>query len=163
MTMMYAYRATERGIRERNIHLIADERTTRLAAQRAAWEAEQEARQAEQARIDLIRAEASERAKAYAHELKRAGVSYRPTVAEIERRACKLFGCTKSQLHNNRRHREIIFARQFVMYWAVRLTKLSLPQIGRLMGNRDHTTVIHGRDAYPQKRVEMGRYLRPAK
>jgi chromosomal replication initiation ATPase DnaA len=161
--MMFAYRATERGIRERNIALIADERANRLAAQRAAWEAEQAARMADRERIDRIRADAVERAEAYAQELKQAGFRYRPTIAEIERRACRVFGVTRLDLRSNRRFRSIAFAKQFIMYWAVRLTPLSTPQIGRLLGGLDHTTVLHGKIVYPQKRARMGRYLRPAR
>lgn len=85
------------------------------------------------------------------------------TYREIERKACIVFGVRPSQLHGAQRSREIVFARQFVMYWAARLTKLSLPQIGRLMGGRDHTTILHGKSAYVDKRKAMGRTLRAAR
>lgn len=83
------------------------------------------------------------------------------TYREIERRALKLFRLRRTELHSNRRNRDIVFARQFVMYWTCRLTDRSLPQIGRLMGGLDHTTVHHGRKAYREKRWKMGRILRP--
>jgi chromosomal replication initiation ATPase DnaA len=149
---MFAFRATERGIRERT----AVERNEALQRQRLAYEHDL----AEKERIAKIREEAAQRAKAYAQELRQAGFRYRPTVADIERKAIRVFGVSKKDLHGNRRYREIVFARQFVMYWAVRLTPLSLPQIGRLMGDRDHTTVLHGSDSYPEKRAAMGRHLR---
>jgi chromosomal replication initiation ATPase DnaA len=107
---LYAFKATERGIQERNSAQWANERINRLAAQRAAWEAEQAARLADRERIDRIRADAVERAAAYAQELKRAGYRYRPSIAEIERRAMRVFGVTKAELRSNRRHREICFA-----------------------------------------------------
>ena len=75
----------------------------------------------------------------------------------------KLFRVTRSELNSNRRNRELVFARQFIMYWACRLTHLSLPQIGKLMGGRDHTTAMHGRNTYPVKRAKMGRTLRPVR
>lgn len=153
---MFAYRATEQGIQKRMAAIVDEERSRRLAAQRAAYEAEL----AERERIERVRAEAAQRAKAYAQELRLAGFRYRPTVADIERKAIKVFGVLKKDLHGNRRYREIVFARQFVMYWAVRLTPLSLPQIGRLMGDRDHTTVLHGSNSYPEKRAAMARNLR---
>lgn len=160
---MFSFRQTERGIRERNAAQLVLDRAQRLSAQRAAWEAEEAARQAEKDRIERIRADATERARAFAAELKLAGFRYRPTIAEIERRACRVFGVTKMELHSNRRFRSIVLAKQFVMYWAVRLTPLSLPQIGRCMGGFDHTTVLSGKRAYPEKRAKMGRYLRPTR
>lgn len=156
---VYEYRATERGIRERNASAISAQRASRLAAQRTSYDAEL----AERERIERIRADASERARAHARELKLAGFRYRPSLSEIERRACRVFGVTKSELHSNRRIREIVFARQFVMYWAVRLTLLSYPQIGKLMGGRDHTTCIAGKRAYAKKRLLMGRFLKEAR
>lgn len=85
------------------------------------------------------------------------------TFAMIEAKAIKLFGISKRELRSNRRNREIVFARQFIMYWTARLTEMSLPQIGRLMGGRDHTTVLHGKGAYVKKRASMGRSLKPAR
>lgn len=89
-------------------------------------------------------------------KLERPKTSYRL----IERRACYAFGVTPKEIKSVRRQKDICFARQFVMYWAARLTSLSYPAIGRLMGGRDHTTVLHGRKAYVAKRAAMGRYLR---
>lgn len=85
------------------------------------------------------------------------------TYADIERRVCFVFGISKAELHSERRHRRTVLARQAVYYWASALTELSTPAIGRLMGNRDHTTVLYGRNAYIEKRKAMGRYLKPAR
>lgn len=41
------------------------------------------------------------------------------------------------------RHRRIARPRQLAMYLARRLAGRSLPEIGRLFGDRDHTTVLH--------------------
>lgn len=41
---------------------------------------------------------------------------------------------------------EVSFPRQLAMYLACSLTELSTPDIGRAFGNRDHATVIHGRN-----------------
>lgn len=81
----------------------------------------------------------------------------------IEARACKLFKIRRIELYSCGRQRRFAFARHFVMYWACRQTTLSLPQIGRLMGGRDHTTVLHGKDKYVEKRRDMGRTLRRAR
>lgn len=136
---------------------LEEERSARTRAQRAAWRATQ----ALAAEKEKWRRENIERSATMAAELRSQGLQYRPTYRSIEARACRVFHVKPSEIRSNRRHRKICFARQFVMYWAVRLTKLSLPQIGRLMGGRDHTTCMHGRDVYPEKRARMGRYLRP--
>lgn len=75
-------------------------------------------------------------------------------------RVCTVFGVTVSELKSSRQGPEIAFARHAVCYWACRRTSMSLPQIGRLLGNRDHSTIHHGRNVYPQKRAKMGRALR---
>ncbi|MBZ9873100.1 hypothetical protein LB542_19825 [Mesorhizobium sp. BR1-1-9] len=104
-----------------------------------------------------------ERSQAMMAEMKARGLRYQPKYRDIEARACRLFKVRPSEIRSNRRNREIVFARQFVMYWTVRLTKLSLPAIGRLMGGRDHTTCLHGKREYPAKRAKMGRHLRAAR
>lgn len=81
----------------------------------------------------------------------------------IMARICRALDIRKEELLSNRRHREVCLARQAIMYWASRLTPMSLPEIGRRLGGRDHTTVLHGRNVYPIKRQRMGRTLRPVK
>lgn len=73
------------------------------------------------------------------------------------------FGVSRVELLGQGRNRYVVFARQFVMYWMRRRTVLSMPRIGRLMGNRDHTTIISGCKSYVLKRAQMGRYLRPVR
>lgn len=43
-----------------------------------------------------------------------------------------------------RRYRELVWARQHAFYELRSRTNLSSTQIGRMCGNRDHTTVLHG-------------------
>lgn len=78
----------------------------------------------------------------------------------IERRACRVFRVSSIDLRCQRRTRRIVMARQFVCYWANRLTTHSAAQIGRFLGGRDHTTILHGKQAYVAKRARMGRSLR---
>lgn len=94
-----------------------------------------------------------------------AGQKWKPTLVmtpfrRIEVRACRVFGVSIMELRSARRNRRVSLARQFIYYWATRLTPMSLGQIGRLIGGRDHTSVLHGRDVYPVKRAKMGRNLR---
>jgi chromosomal replication initiator protein len=44
---------------------------------------------------------------------------------------------------SRKRTRNVSFPRQIAMYLAREMTDLSLPQIGKYFGGRDHTTVIH--------------------
>ena len=82
---------------------------------------------------------------------------------QIEQRACKLFGVTVSALRSPRKPKELVFARHFISYWALRQTELSTTQIGRLLGDRDHTTIMNSRDRYRELRAKMGRNLKPAR
>lgn len=43
-----------------------------------------------------------------------------------------------------RRHKELVFARQITMYLLKKFTRLSLNEIAEYTGVADHTTVIHG-------------------
>lgn len=81
----------------------------------------------------------------------------------ITRRACKVFKVSMVELMSGRRGGNVWMARQFCYYWTMRLTSMSTPQVGRLMGGRDHTTILHGRDKYIARRREMGRTLRPVR
>lgn len=81
----------------------------------------------------------------------------------IVMRICKALRVTPLELIADRRNVEVVLARQAIFYWGCRRTRLSLPEIGRRIGGRDHTTVLHGKNVYPKKRAKMGRYLREAR
>jgi chromosomal replication initiation ATPase DnaA len=102
--------------------------------------------------------EAAERARAFREQFPDA--QFRHTYTMIEKRLCRVFNVTRAELQSTRRHREIVLVRQAIMYWTCRLTKRSLPEIGRSMGGFDHTSVLHGKRVYPVKRAKMGRTLR---
>nr|MBR4280128.1 chromosomal replication initiator protein DnaA [Clostridia bacterium] len=56
------------------------------------------------------------------------------------------YSITMDDLTSHSRRREITVPRQIAMYLTREMTNLSLPQIGTVFGNRDHTTVLHGCD-----------------
>ncbi len=69
---------------------------------------------------------------------------YTGTIATIQRVVLIEYpGVTYSDLKSTRRTAKIVRARQMAMYVARETTPKSLPEIGRLFGNRDHTTVLH--------------------
>jgi chromosomal replication initiator protein len=77
--------------------------------------------------------------------LKRVGAppSERTTVANIVEATATEFGLEKDALLARDRRPTVALARQLAMYVARELTPYSLPEIGRRIGNRNHTTVLH--------------------
>ena len=67
----------------------------------------------------------------------------RLTVDRIQRAVCDEFRVTLTDMTSKRRARIIARPRQVAMYLSKKLTKRSLPDIGRRFGGRDHTTVMH--------------------
>ena len=54
------------------------------------------------------------------------------------------FGITPLDLIGQKRSKELVFPRQIVMYLCGDMTSESLQNIGKALGGRDHTTIIHG-------------------
>lgn len=76
----------------------------------------------------------------------------------IIRIVCDYRNVTADDLKSGDRRREIVTPR-FEVYWlAHRLTPLSLPQIGRALGGRDHTTVLNGVHRVENAMSEGGTY-----
>jgi hypothetical protein len=51
---------------------------------------------------------------------------------------------TMVDLLSNRRQRRVVWPRHVAMYLARHMTTRSLPEVGRKLGGKDHTTVLHG-------------------
>jgi len=62
---------------------------------------------------------------------------------DIIERTAEYFKLTVDDLYGSSRSQAIATARQIAMYLCRELTSLSLPKIGQLFGNRDHTTVMY--------------------
>jgi chromosomal replication initiator protein len=67
----------------------------------------------------------------------------RTSVANIVEATATEFGLEKNALLARDRRPTVALARQVAMYVARELTSHSLPEIGRRIGNRNHTTVLH--------------------
>ncbi len=65
------------------------------------------------------------------------------SVEEIQQRVAELFGISRAELVGSSRAATPLRARQVAIFLTRDLTDLSLPQIGRLYGGRDHTTVLN--------------------
>ena len=67
-------------------------------------------------------------------------------------------GVAVRELYSPRRTQRVAHPRQEIMWLADKLTMCSLPQIGRHLGKRDHTTIIHGRDKIERDMAENPAY-----
>ncbi|BCN28706.1 chromosomal replication initiator protein DnaA [Anaeromicropila herbilytica] len=56
------------------------------------------------------------------------------------------FNVTQAEMLSSKKSRNIAYPRQITMYLCRKMTELSLTDIGKKLGNRDHTTVLHGID-----------------
>ena len=65
------------------------------------------------------------------------------TAAQIIAQTAAYFGVTIDELTGPSRGRHLVTGRQIAMYLCRELTNMSLPQIGREFGGRDHTTVMY--------------------
>ena len=65
------------------------------------------------------------------------------TMDDIIDKVCHHFNVTPTAIHSKSRKREFVVARQVTMFLAAKHTKMPASRIGKLVGNRDHSTVIH--------------------
>jgi len=63
----------------------------------------------------------------------------------ILREVAQQYGVSVEDIISARRDQKVVRPRQIVMYRLCYETDWSLPRIGRLLGDRDHTTVLNGR------------------
>lgn len=68
----------------------------------------------------------------------------RPSIRQILAEVALQTGFTVDEIKSARRAKALCMARHFVFWRAKTETLLSLPEIGRRVGHRDHTTVLHG-------------------
>jgi chromosomal replication initiator protein len=68
----------------------------------------------------------------------------RVTVEHIFDTVCRYYSVTTEALVSSSRKSAISLPRQVAMYLSRTETEASLPQIGIRLGNRDHTTILHG-------------------
>jgi chromosomal replication initiator protein len=70
---------------------------------------------------------------------------------EIQQRVAASFGISRAELVGTSRAATPLRARQVAIFLTREMTDLSLPQIGRLYGGRDHSTVLNA-----LRRIEVG-------
>ncbi len=68
------------------------------------------------------------------------------TPSEVMSIVAGFYGVGIQQIKGERRTKQIAWARQVLMYLLNQELRLPLIEVGRLLGGRDHSTVIHARD-----------------
>jgi len=76
------------------------------------------------------------------------------TVESVQRVVAEYFSLTVEDLRSERRTQTVVFPRQVAMYLSRELTDMSLPQIGKSFGGRDHTTIHYGHDKIGKRMKE---------
>ena len=61
----------------------------------------------------------------------------------IQETVAKYFNIDPKDLVGSKKSNDVVFPRQIAMYLCRSVPQISLPQIGKDFGNRDHTTVMH--------------------
>jgi chromosomal replication initiator protein len=65
------------------------------------------------------------------------------TVDDILDRVCRTYEVTPNAVKGRSRKKELVVPRQLTMYLANKYTNIPVTRIGKLIGSRDHSTVIH--------------------
>jgi chromosomal replication initiator protein len=86
-----------------------------------------------------------------AEVIPRARSAQATSVEEIQQRVAEGYGISRAELIGSSRAATPLRARQVAIFLTRELTDLSLPQIGRLYGGRDHSTVLNS-----VRRLEAG-------
>ena len=71
---------------------------------------------------------------------------FAPTPAIIVGYICSYFHVDEETLRGQSRSRDVVAARQIAMYLIRRMTSMSLNDIGKEFGDRDHSTILHSLD-----------------
>jgi len=67
-----------------------------------------------------------------------------PTIREILARVAKHCGVPQKQIRSSSRKQAVVFARGLVSFLARTTARASYEQIGQALGDRNHTTIMHG-------------------
>ena len=104
--------------------------------------------EADRKRIEAIQKALDSSEYSYVHD---GAVHQGPTMREIIEETAAWHGFTHMDLCSAGKQRLLVYARHEAMWRCASETLHSLPKIGRALGGRDHTTVIHGIRAHAKR------------
>lgn len=64
-------------------------------------------------------------------------------IRQIQEEVCRVADIKLSEMIRKSRHTKLVIARHIAVMLSRHFTSRSLPEIGRMFGGRDHTTIIH--------------------
>jgi chromosomal replication initiator protein len=70
-------------------------------------------------------------------------ISRKTDSAEIINAVCKYYNLEREDIVSTKRKKELIIPRQIAIYLMREMTSKSLPQIGSIMGGKDHSTILY--------------------
>lgn len=70
----------------------------------------------------------------------------KPTISKVVKAVCDFYNVSEEAIASESRKRAIAFPRQMAMYLSRTETDASFPQIGTVLGDRDHSTISYGYD-----------------
>ena len=73
------------------------------------------------------------------------------TIDDILDKVCGHYNVAQQHVFSKSRKRDYVLVRQVSMYLAQKYTKMPASRIGQLIGNRDHSTVLHSCSAVEQR------------
>lgn len=82
-------------------------------------------------------------------------IKHRTPITTIIRMVSNELGIDQKTLLSDDKRQSVAYAR-FLIFWLCRKSGYSLPQIGRKVGDRDHTTVINGVRKFEKHLAEDG-------
>ena len=75
-------------------------------------------------------------------------------LARIKKCVCDFYEISALNLESTQRNVRFVLPRHVFCYIALQCTGNSSPQVGKAVGNRDHTTILHARDKIQQARKD---------
>ncbi|MDR1257834.1 MAG: chromosomal replication initiator protein DnaA [Tannerellaceae bacterium] len=81
------------------------------------------------------------------------------SIQAIEQVVCESLNIDRSAIQTHSRKREIVQARQLTMYLSKKYTDYSLSHIGKMVGKKDHATVLHACRAIKDQ-IEINKVFR---
>lgn len=142
-------RAPAGGKRSSDLEVISE-----AQQRRESWEVLRREREADddarhQARLAAIAAETRrirnefiESEAAWAARMSARGIQ----VSAIIDLCCAKYDVKPIEILSHRREMPVVFVRQIIAYLCTEVTTKSLPEIGRFLNGRDHTTIMHARN-----------------